>query len=51
MGYGKWSAYELRFWKKGKMAVKHSSKMIREFHTMYPHAQIWFFHDKHPIKK
>ncbi len=33
----------------GKTAVQNSAKIIRQFHIMYPHVQIWFSHDEQPI--
>jgi len=31
---------------RGKQEVQRSAAMIRTFHAMYPHVQIWFSHDE-----
>ncbi len=31
---------------RGKQEIQRSAAMIRTFHTMYPHVQIWFSHDE-----
>jgi len=31
---------------KGKKDVRKSAEMIRTFHKMYPHVQVWFTHDE-----